>query len=46
MRMRVLSLGLAQWVKDPAFLGAAVQVADAILIPHCCGCGVGQLLQF
>ena len=37
--------GLTQWVKDPALLQAAVQVADAAWILHCCGCGVGRQLQ-
>ena len=36
--------GLAQWVKDPALLGAVVLVTDAAWILHCCGCGVGQQL--
>ena len=36
--------GLAPWVKDPALLGAADQVADLAGICHCCGCGVGQCL--
>ena len=31
--------GLTQWIKDP------VQVADAALIWHCWGCGVGCQLQ-
>ena len=34
--------GLAQWVKDPALLPAAVWVTDLAQIRHCCGCGVGQ----
>ena len=37
--------GLAQWVKDLVLLGAAVWVADAAQILHCCGCGVGWQLQ-
>ena len=37
--------GLAQWVKDLALPQAAVLVADAALIWHCCICGVGQQLQ-
>ena len=37
--------GLAPWVKDPALLQAAVQVADAAQIWHCCGCGVGRQLS-
>ena len=37
--------GLAQWVKDPALLQAAVQVEDAAWIQHCGGCGVGRQLQ-
>ena len=36
--------GLAQWVKDPELLCAAVSVADAAQIWCCCGCGVGQQL--
>ena len=37
--------GLAQWVKDPALLQAAVQVADASWILCCLGCGAGQQLK-
>ena len=37
--------GLAQWVKDPVLLQAAVQVVDVARIPHCCSCGVGRLAQ-
>ena len=37
--------GLARRIKDPVLPGAAVQVADAAWILHCCGCGVGQQLQ-
>ena len=37
--------GLAQWVKDPALLGAVVWVTDSARIPSCCGCSVGQQLQ-
>ena len=29
-------LGLTKWVKDPALLQAAAQVADAAWIPRCC----------
>ena len=36
--------GLAHWVKDPAFLWAVVQVAEAAQILCCSGCGVGQQL--
>ena len=38
--------GLAQWVKDPALLGAVVWVTNTARILPCCGCGVGQQLQF
>ena len=38
--------GLAQWVKDPGLWCAVAQVTDAAGMPHCCGCGVGQQLQF
>jgi len=34
--------GRTQWVKNLALL--SVVVADAALILHCCGCGVGQQL--
>ena len=39
--------GLTQWIKDSALLlpWAVVYVADAALIWHCCGYGVGQQLQ-
>ena len=37
--------GLAQWVKDPALLRAAVWVAGAAQITHCCDCGVDLQLQ-
>ena len=37
--------GLPQWVKDPALLGAVVQVIDEAQIPCGCGCGVGWQLQ-
>ena len=37
--------GLAQWVKDPALLQAAVQVAGVAQFLCCCGCGVGWQLQ-
>ena len=37
--------GLTQWVKDPAMPQAAAEAADAVLIPCCCGLGVGQKLQ-
>ena len=33
--------GLTQWVKNPELLQAAVWVADAAQIWHCCGCGPG-----
>ena len=39
-------LGLAQWVKGLALLGAVVLVTDAAWIWHCCGYGVGLQLQF
>ena len=32
--------GLTQWVKDLALPQAAVEVADAARIPHCCGYGI------
>ena len=38
--------GLTQWVKDPALPWTVVYVTDAAQIPCCCGCGVGQRLQF
>ena len=38
--------GLAQKVKDLALLWAMVWVADVAKIPHFCGCGLGQRLQF
>ena len=37
--------GFAQWVKDPAFPQAAVQVADEPRVFHCCGCDTGQQLK-
>ena len=37
--------GLAQWVKDPALLWAAVLVADTAQIALYCGCGIGWQLQ-
>ena len=37
--------GLAQWVKDPAWLQVAAWVAHVARIWRCCGCGVGQQLQ-
>ena len=37
--------GLAQWVKNPALLGAVVQVTDVSQVWRCCGCGAGQQLQ-
>ena len=37
--------GLAQWVKDPGLLQAAVQITDAAWIWHCCGCGIGLQMQ-
>ena len=40
-----LILGLAQWVKDPVLLQAAVYVTDVAWIPYCCGCGTDQQLQ-
>ena len=36
---------LTQWVKDMALPHAAVKLADAAWIWHCCGCGVGWQLQ-
>ena len=36
--------GLTQWVKNPALLQAAVQVADVAQILYC-GCGTGLKLQ-
>ena len=38
--------GLIQWVKGVVLLRAVVQVTDAAQIWHCCGCDVGQQLQF
>ena len=38
--------GLAQWVKDPAFLWAVVWVTDVAQIPCCYGYGVGQPLAW
>ena len=35
---------LAQWVGDPAFVWAVVQVIDAAQTLSCCGCGVGKQL--
>ena len=37
--------GLAQWVKDPELLLAAVLVTDVAWIWCCCGCGVSWQLQ-
>ena len=37
--------GLAQWVKDPALLRAAVWVAGAAQITHCYDCGIDLQLQ-
>jgi len=37
--------GLAQWVKDPVLLRAAVWVADVVQIPSCYGSGTGWWLQ-
>ena len=37
--------GLAQWVKDPALLGAVVEVTDEARILRYYGCGVGWWLQ-
>ena len=37
--------GLSVWLKDPALIQAAVQIADEVQIWHCCGCGVGQKLE-
>ena len=34
--------GLAQWVMDLVLPQAAAEVADAVWIRHCCGCGVGH----
>ena len=36
---------LAQWVKDPALLQAAVKIAVAAQIRYCSGCGVGWQLK-
>ena len=33
--------GLAQWVKEPGWPQAVAEVADAVQILCCCGCGVG-----
>ena len=40
--------GLAQWVKDTAFLRAAAELTDVARVWHCCGCGIGPWprLQF
>ena len=35
--------GLAQWVKDQVLMKAALKVADAAGIWHCCGCGIHRL---
>ena len=35
---------LVEWVKDPEFPQAAVQVANVAGIWHHCGCGVGRWL--
>ena len=35
--------GLAQWVEDPAWPWAVVQVTDAAWSPCCCGCGVAPI---
>ena len=37
--------GLAQWVKDLAWLRAVVWVEDAAQIPLCCGWGIGRQLR-
>ena len=37
--------GLAQWVKDPVLLQAAVQVTDVAQNQHCYGWGIGWQLQ-
>ena len=37
--------GLHQWVRDLAWPGAMVQVADTAPMPHCGGSGTGQPLQ-
>ena len=37
--------GITQWIKDLAFLQAAVYVADVAWIPCCCGRGIGWQLQ-
>ena len=38
--------GLARWVKDLALLCTLVEVTDKAQTPCCCGCGLGQQLQF
>ena len=37
--------GLTQWLKDPVFPQALVEVEDAAWIWHCCGCGTDQQLH-
>ena len=37
--------GHAQWVKDLAFPGAVVYIADSAWILCCCSCDIGQQLQ-
>ena len=39
-----LILGLGPWVRDPAWPWAVVQVADVVLIPRGCDCGIGRQL--
>ena len=38
--------GHTRWVKDPLLLSSYFKVEDAAQILSCCGCGVGQQLQF
>jgi len=37
--------GLPQRVKDPVLPQAVAKLADAVPIPHCCGCGIGPQVQ-
>ena len=37
--------GLAQWIKDMAFLWAVGQITDMNQILHCRGCGIDEQLQ-
>ena len=37
--------GLAQWIEDPAFPRAVVQIADTAQVLCCCGPDVGWQLQ-